>query len=149
MFSIVMNFEAFGSSPDFTTPVQEFLFKNAPKFELTNGEQSLGNYQIFKDYSEMLDKTLQKFLDYGKLDAEVFIAAMQFARQENLPCSFLDYVLSSIDYEDFVSLMADYKKIGGQEIKSGENDDFIDKELEKDEENVRKKKKKEIRKNKK
>ena len=144
-----MNFEAFGSSPDFTTPVQEFLFKNAPKFELTNGEQSLGNYQIFKDYSEMLDKTLQKFLDYGKLDAEVFIAAMQFARQENLPCSFLDYVLSSIDYEDFVSLMADYKKIGGQEIKSGENDDFIDKELEKDEENVRKKKKKEIRKNKK
>ena len=35
-----MNFEAFGSSPDFTTPIQQFLFNNCSKIEEAkkNGE---------------------------------------------------------------------------------------------------------------
>ena len=28
-----MNFEAFGSSPDFTTPIQQFLYNNCSKIE--------------------------------------------------------------------------------------------------------------------
>ena len=28
-----MNFEAFGSSPEFTTPIQQFLFNNCSKIE--------------------------------------------------------------------------------------------------------------------
>ena len=142
-----MNFEAFGSSPDFTTPIQEFLFNNCSKIEEAkkNGEQSINNYMLFKQYSELMDKTLEKFLEMGNLDPEVFIQAMQFAREENLPCSFLDYVLSSIEYEDFYNLMMDYKKMNNKEIESEAHVDFMDKEIQKDEEVIKKNKGKEIR----
>ena len=142
-----MNFEAFGSSPDFTTPIQEFLFKNCSKIEEAkkNGEQSINNYMLFKQYSELMDKTLEKFLEMGNLDPEIFIQAMQFAKDENLPCSFLDYVLSSIEYEDFYNLMMDYKKMNNKEIENDANVDFMDKEIQKDEEIIKKNKGKEIR----
>lgn len=145
-----MNFEAFGQSPDFTTPIQQFLFNNSPKLEIakTNGEQSINNYQLFKEYSELLDKTLDKFLKLGNLDANVFIDALKFAKEENLPCSFLDYVLSSMEYEDFYRLMLDYKSINEKEL-SINDDKFMDDAIKKDEEIIKQKKKKEIRKNKK
>ena len=143
-----MNFEAFGSSPDFTTPIQEFLFNNCSKIEEAkeSGEQSINNYMLFKQYSELMDKTLDKFLEMGNLDPEVFIQAMQFAKEENLPCSFLDYVLSSIEYEDFYNLMIDYKKMSNKEIQNDEaHVKFMDNEIKKDEENIKKIKGKEIR----
>ena len=143
-----MNFEAFGSSPDFTTPIQEFLFNNCSKIEEANenGEQSINNYMLFKKYSELMDKTLEKFLEMGNLEPDVFIQAMQFAKEENLPCSFLDYVLSSIEYEDFYNLMMDYKKMSCKEIESDESHvKFMDNEIQKDEEIIKKNKGKEIR----
>ena len=146
-----MNFEAFGSSPDFTTPIQEFLFNNCQKIEEAkeSGEQSINNYMLFKQYSELMDKTLDKFLEIGNLDPEVFIQAMQFAKDENLPCSFLDYVLSSIEYEDFYNLMRDYKKMINKEIVNEAHVNFMDNEIKKDEEIIKKNKGKEIRHNKK
>ena len=145
-----MNFEAFGSSPEFTTPIQQFLFNNCSKIEEAkkNGEQSINNYMLFKQYSELMDKTLEKFLEYGHLDSETFIQAMQFARDENLPCSFLDYVLSSIEYENFYNLMMDYKKMNDKEIEENSNVQFMDDEIKKNEENIKKNKGKEIRHNK-
>ena len=143
-----MNFEAFGSSPDFTTPIQEFLFNNCSKLEEAKqtGEQSINNYVLFKQYTELMDKTLEKFLEIGHLDPEVFIAALQFAKDENIPCSFLDYVLSSIEYEDFYNLMLDYKKMNNKEIENDEaNINFMDNEIKKDEENIKKIRGKEIR----
>ena len=142
-----MNFEAFGSSPDFTTPIQEFLFNNCQKIEEAkeSGEQSINNYMLFKQYSELMDKTLDKFLEMGNLDPEVFIQAMQFAKDENLPCSFLDYVLSSIEYEDFYNLMIDYKKMSNKEIVNEAHVNFMDNEIKKDEEIIKKNKGKEIR----
>ena len=143
-----MNFEAFGSSPDFTTPIQEFLFNNCSKLEEAKqtGEQSINNYVLFKQYTELMDKTLEKFLEIGHLEPEVFIAALQFAKDENIPCSFLDYVLSSIEYEDFYNLMLDYKKMNSKEIENNEaNINFMDNEIKKDEENIKKIRGKEIR----
>ena len=145
-----MNFEAFGSSPDFTTPIQQFLFNNCFKIEEAKktGEQSINNYMLFKQYSELMDKTLEKFLEMGHLDPEIFIQAMQFAKDENLPCSFLDYVLSSIEYENFYNLMMDYKKMNDKEIKEDSDVKFMDDEIKKNEENIKKNKGKEIRHNK-
>ena len=142
-----MNFESFGSSPEFTTPIQEFLFNNCMQIEEAkdNGEQSINNYMLFKKYSELMDKTLEKFLGMGNLDSEVFIQAMQFAREENLPCSFLDYVLSSIEYEDFYNLMIDYKNMTKKEIGDESHVKFMDNEIKKDEEKIKKIKGKEIR----
>ena len=142
-----MNFEAFGSSPDFTTPIQEFLFNNCDKIEEAkkSGEQSINNYMLFKQYSELMDKTLEKFLEMGNLEPDIFIQAMQFAKEENLPCSFLDYVLSSIEYENFYNLMMDYKKMNNKEIENEAHVNFMDKEIQKDEEIIKKNKGKEIR----
>ena len=114
-----MKFESFGSSPDFTTPIQNFLFENCSKLEIAkkSGEQSLSNYSLFQKYSELMDKTLNLFLENEKLSPEKFIVACQFAKEENLPCSFLDYVLSSLEYEDFYNLMLDYKFMGEKDLK--------------------------------
>lgn len=64
---------------------------------------------MFKEYSEMMEKNLSKLLKQLQITPEKFIDACQFAREENVPCAFLDYVLSSIEYEDFYYLMSDYK----------------------------------------
>ena len=98
-----MKFEAFGSSPEFTSNIQKFMIDNCSKLEIAkeSGEQSINNYLLFKKYSEMMDKELELFLKKENITSEQFIEACQFAREENLPCSFLDYVLSSIEYEDF------------------------------------------------
>lgn len=142
-----MNFEAFGASPEFTTPIQEFLFKNSPKLEEAkeSGEQSINNYMLFKQYTELMDKTLGGFLENANLEPEVFVAALQFAREENLPCSFLDYVLSSIEYQDFYNLMLDYKKMNDKEFDEDRDSKFMDEEIQKDEEKLKKVIKKEIR----
>ena len=114
-----MKFESFGSSPDFTTPIQNFLFENCSKLEIAkkSGEQSLSNYSLFQKYSELMDKTLNLFLEDQNLTPEKFVFACQFAKEENLPCSFLDYVLSSLEYEDFYNLMLDYKFMGEKDLK--------------------------------
>ena len=108
-----MKFEAFGSSPEFTSNIQKFMIDNCSKLEIAkeSGEQSINNYLLFKKYSEMMDKELELFLKKENITSEQFIEACQFAREENLPCSFLDYVLSSIEYEDFYNLLLDYKKM--------------------------------------
>lgn len=142
-----MNFEAFGTSPEFTTPIQEFLFKNSSKLEIAkeNGEQSINNYMLFKQYTELMDKTLGGFLENANLEPEVFIEALKFAKEENLPCSFLDYVLSSIEYQDFYNLMVEYQNLNDKEITEDEASRFMDDQIKKDEEALKKKIKKEIR----
>ena len=114
-----MKFEAFGSSPEFTTPIQNFMFENCSKLEIAkqSGEQSLNNYSLFQKYSELMDKTLNLFLEDEKLSPDKFILACQFAKEENLPCSFLDYVLSSMEYDEFYNLMLDYKLMGEKDLK--------------------------------
>ena len=137
-----MKFEAFGSSPEFTTPIQNFMFENCSKLEIAkqSGEQSLNNYSLFQKYSELMDKTLNLFLENEKLSPEKFIVACQFAKEENLPCSFLDYVLSSIEYEDFYNLMLDYKLMVEKDLNENKDDLFMEDDK-KEKEKVQKKKK--------
>jgi hypothetical protein len=137
-----MKFEAFGSSPEFTTPIQNFMFENCSKLEIAkqSGEQSLNNYSLFQKYSELMDKTLNLFLEDEKLSPDKFILACQFAKEENLPCSFLDYVLSSMEYEDFYNLMLDYKLMGEKDLNDNK-DDFFMEDDKKEKDKVQKKKK--------
>ena len=137
-----MKFEAFGSSPEFTTPIQKFMFDNCSKLEIAkqSGEQSLNNYSLFQKYSELMDKTLNLFLEDEKLSPDKFILACQFAKEENLPCSFLDYVLSSIEYEDFYHLMLDYKLMVEKDLNENKDDLFMEDDK-KEKEKVQKKKK--------
>ena len=118
-----MKFEEFGQSPEFTTTIKNFMFENAPKLEPTkkNGEQSLNNFALYQKFSELMDKTLEKFLSNSNISPEIFIDACQFAKNENLPCSFLDYVLSTLESEDFYNLINDYKNLNNNISNDYEN----------------------------
>ena len=122
-YRMITKFENFGASPEFTTKIQTFMFENCTKLEIAKdtGEQSINNYLLFQKYSEMMEKELSSFLQKEKYNSEHFIEACQFARDENVPCSFLDYVLSSIEFEDFYYLMLDYKNMYTQEVNIEEN----------------------------
>jgi hypothetical protein len=113
-----MNFESFGQSAEFTTPIQNFIFENLSNLEpqKKNGEQSLKNYSLYQKFCELMDKTLEKFLLNFNISAENFIESCKFAKKENLPCSFLDYVLSTLEFEEFYFLMSDYKKMNENQI---------------------------------
>ena len=97
-----MKFESFGSSPEFTSTIQKFMMENCTKLEIAkeSGEQSINNYLLFKNYSEMMDKELEGFLQKENLSTEKFIEACDFAREENLPCSFLNSN-TAINYPPF------------------------------------------------
>ena len=94
-----------------------------------SGEQSINNYLLFKNYSEMMDKELEGFLQKENLSTEKFIEACDFAREENLPCSFLDYVLSSIEFEDFYNLMMDYKNMFSKNYEDSSKNNELIKEI--------------------
>ena len=118
-----MKFEEFGQSPEFTTTIKNFMFENAPKLEPAkqNGEQSLNNFALYQKFSELMDKTLEKFLTKQNISPEIFIEACKFAKNENLPCSFLDYVLSTLEFEDFYHLINDYKNLNNNISNDYEN----------------------------
>lgn len=126
-----MKFESFGSSPEFTSTIQKFMMENCTKLEIAkeSGEQSINNYLLFKNYSEMMDKELEGFLQKENLSTEKFIEACDFAREENLPCSFLDYVLSSIEFEDFYNLMMDYKNMFSKNYEDSSKNNELIKEI--------------------
>lgn len=113
-----MKFEAYGDSPDFSNLISKFINENCQKLEEAkeSGEQSINNYLLFQQYSEMIEKNLEGFLKEQKISQDSFYEALQFARDENLPCNFLDYILSSIEYEAFYYLMLDYKHMSTKEV---------------------------------
>ena len=44
---------------------------------------------------------------------------------ENLPCSFLDYVLSTLEFDEFYNLMNDYKKMNNNQNISNEYENIF------------------------
>lgn len=81
-----------------------------------SGEQSINNYLMFQKYSEMIEKELETFTKKENISSEIFYEACNFAKEENIECNFLDYILSSIEFEQFYYLMLDYKKMGTNEV---------------------------------
>lgn len=124
-----MKFEAFGQSPQFTDKISGFIGENLKKFELVkeSGEHPIDNYLLFQKYSELVEKEISEFLKEHNITQDKFYEACEFAKDENVPCNFLDYVLSSIEYEDFYFLMADYKNMGTKDV----NMDKINNDLQK------------------
>jgi hypothetical protein len=122
-----MQFEEFGESPEFTNAIQNFMHENASKLEpaKSNGEQSLNNYSLYQKFCELMDKTLEKFLLKLNISAEKFIESCNFAKNENLPCSFLDYVLSTLEFDEFYNLMNDYKKMNNNQNISNEYENIF------------------------
>ena len=114
----MMKFEAFGESPEFTNLISKFMNDNCAKFELQkdSGEHCISNFMMFKEYSEMVEKALEGFLKKENINEDTFYQACQFAKDENLPCNFLDYVVSSLEYEDFYFLMSDYKTMSTKDV---------------------------------
>ena len=113
-----MKFEAYGESPEFSNLISRFINENCQKLETAkeSGEQSINNYLLFQKYSEMIEKNLEGFLKKENITQDLFYEALQFAKDENLPCNFLDYILSSIEFEDFYYLMLDYKNMSTKEV---------------------------------
>lgn len=114
----MMKFEGFGGSPEFTSVISKFMNENSQQFEEAQegGEHPINNYLLFQKYSAEIEKVLEDFLKKENITNDTFYCACQFAKEENLPCNFLDYILSSLEYEDFYYLMLDYKKMSGKEV---------------------------------
>jgi hypothetical protein len=65
---------------------------------------------LFKNYANLIENNLQNFLKSTKITGEKLVDACKFVseNQEN-PLYSLDYLLASIEYEDFYHLMIDHK----------------------------------------
>lgn len=126
-----MKFEDFGGSPEFTSVISKFISDNCNQIKNADekGEQPIENYLLFQKYSETIEKVLESFLKKENITNDNFYEACQFAKDENLPCNFLDYILSSIEYEDFYFLMIDYKNMQNKEVNEDKINEIRNKEI--------------------
>jgi hypothetical protein len=86
---------------------------NPELFRDLGEEQSLELHEIYLKYSDMIERSLESYLEEQNISMEDFVEGCQQARAAGDLSSFsLDYLMATIEYEDFVSLARDHAMMG-------------------------------------
>ncbi len=91
-------------------------------------EQPTQNAALFNDYAHMIAQQLEGFIRSEGVDEDTLVAVLHASQQGGqLGALCVDYILASIDYERFVSLVADFGDIygwhGDSDAAGGDDDD--------------------------
>lgn len=117
---IVSLLEDYTSNPNFTDKINDFLSKNCKSIDEIKSESdshTIKNHNIFKEYISLIERELEDFLKISKLnEEEVFESCLIMKDYDENYLVCLDYILASVEYEDFYNLIIDYKNIVNYEI---------------------------------
>lgn len=104
--------EDFCCSGEFTTFLSDFAQEHAGKFNYEDEEQSIEGYQLWQDFKIHVDTKLEEFIEVhtpGLTNEEIMESLTRL--KDNAPglLSCLDYLMAAADYQDFISLMLDFR----------------------------------------
>eukprot|EP00198_Chlamydomonas_reinhardtii_P000679 XP_001690014.1 predicted protein [Chlamydomonas reinhardtii] len=104
--------EEFFCSPKFTCAIGEFMSENAEKLEFVplDGEQHLQNFDIFKQYTSMVEQQLEEFIQAEGLSVKAICEACAAAQNDDshMHIAAIDYLVASTEYESFMQLAYDH-----------------------------------------
>ncbi len=68
------------------------------------------NYEIFKEYTKLIESQLVAFIEETKYsEEEVYLACSRIKDYDEQMLICLDYLLASTEYEEFYNLIMDFK----------------------------------------
>ncbi|KAG2449073.1 hypothetical protein HYH02_005822 [Chlamydomonas schloesseri] len=104
--------EEFFCSPKFTCAIGDFMSENAEKLEFVplDGEQPLQNFDIFKNYTSMVEQQLEEFIQAEGLSVKAICDACAAAQnnENHMHIAAIDYLVASTEYESFMQLAYDH-----------------------------------------
>ncbi|CAE8582391.1 unnamed protein product, partial [Polarella glacialis] len=110
--------EDFCSGPEFLAGVQDVFAEHAEKFDDREDDHPHEWYLLFQLYASKVESLLESFLQEQGLDGVEELADLcDWARQMAPDTLFsIDYLAASLEYDDFVSLMLDWKRLQNYEV---------------------------------
>lgn len=80
--------------------------------EQKNGEHSITNYNIFLEYTKLIEELLENFVEISKHSAEeIYESCNRIKEVDENYLTCLDYILSANEYECFYNMIMEYKVI--------------------------------------
>mmetsp|Transcript_132524 Transcript_132524/g.342905 ORF Transcript_132524/g.342905 Transcript_132524/m.342905 type:complete len:173 (+) Transcript_132524:1-519(+) len=112
--------EDYCSSPEFLEGVQELIMEGAALVDDREDNFPLAWYECFQRYAQTVEQLLERFLEERGLELEEVARICEWLREEAPHTLFsIDYLLASLDFEAFVSLMLDWKELQGYNVEPG------------------------------
>ena len=101
---ILIQLEQAMTEPDFMCEIESLLNTNLSLFD--SGEQSIQCFQVFQEFTGLLDKKLQEFIvKIGASESEVFAYCKSLYEQDPSALTCFEYIIAAGDYNDFLEMM--------------------------------------------
>jgi transcriptional regulator of heat shock response len=101
---VLISLEQALTEPDFICEVETLLNSNLEIFE--TGEQSIQCFEVFQQFSRILDRQLQNFIqETGAVEEEVFANCKALYQQDQSALTCFEYIIAAGDYNDFLEMM--------------------------------------------
>ncbi|KAG2495594.1 hypothetical protein HYH03_006194 [Edaphochlamys debaryana] len=109
---LLSKLEDFFCSPKFTSAIGDFMGENAGKlvYAPLDEEQPLSNYDIYKAYTQLIERQLEDFIASEGLTVKDVCDACAAAQDsaEHMHLAAIDYLVASTEYEAFMQLAYDH-----------------------------------------
>lgn len=119
---MLQKIEEFFCSPKFTSAIGDFLSTNTSELEFKpiDEEQPLKNFDIFKQYTTLIEQQLEEFIRSEGLTVKSVCEACASAQETHSHMAAIDYLVASTEYESFMQLAYDHFSMGQYEPEEGE-----------------------------
>uniref|UniRef100_A0A7S0RWK9 Cilia- and flagella-associated protein 36 n=1 Tax=Pyramimonas obovata TaxID=1411642 RepID=A0A7S0RWK9_9CHLO len=124
--SFLVKLVTFMSEDDFENSLNKFLGENASKVEFTppEEEQKLGTYEIYQNYLKLVEAKFEGFLSVAGLTPEQFQEeCVRLKKSDASAGRFLDALIASWDFEQFLLLVQDFLKGDTEEDPFDDNEE--------------------------
>lgn len=98
------------TEPEFICEIETLLNTNLHLFD--DGEQSIQCFEIFKQFTGLLDKQLQSFIQKaGVTEEQVYANCKNLYDQDSSALTCFEYIIAALDYKDFLEMMLTRKEL--------------------------------------
>lgn len=107
---VLISLEQFLTEPEFMCEIETLLSTNLHLFD--DGEQSIQCYEVFQQFTGLLDKKLQTFIqNTGATEEGVFANCKNLYEQDPGALTCFEYIIAALDYKDFLEMMLTRREI--------------------------------------
>eukprot|EP00753_Platysulcus_tardus_P017077 PLAT6257.1.p1 GENE.PLAT6257.1~~PLAT6257.1.p1 ORF type:complete len:217 (+),score=102.08 PLAT6257.1:40-690(+) len=127
MRGVLDRLELFFLTATVTSAISDFVREEAADFELValDEEQPLQNMDIYRRYTELIERELQRFLDAEGITSRQLYHVLDTLKDvDSTAAACIDYLLASTEYDSFAELVYDFRDM--DDWVDGDEDDEDD-----------------------
>jgi len=108
----VLRFSDHIDSTEFTSKFENFIKDNCHVIDLDTSEHSHEYYELYQDYTVLIEDMLESFLEKEQLDSpsELYRKLRDASNENDCVDDYLQYVIAAAEYESFAKVMRQHWK---------------------------------------